>query len=81
MKVDVQLFARVRDLAGAPRVELEIPEYGKVSDLKAALEAQFPELSALIPNLLIAVDMNYANDQTPLESTSEVACFPPVSGG
>ena len=81
MKLDVQLFAKARDLAGAPQVELEIPDGGTVAEMKLALEAQFPELSPLLPNLLVAVDMNYANDQTQLHETNQIACFPPVSGG
>jgi molybdopterin synthase sulfur carrier subunit len=81
MKVDVQLFARARDLAGAPRVAIDVPESARVSDLKNALGTRFPDLSPLLPNLLIAVDMEYANDQTSLAPTSQVACFPPVSGG
>jgi molybdopterin converting factor subunit 1 len=81
MKVDVQLFARARDLAGAPRVELDVPDAARVSDLKRALGSKFPQLSAMLPSLLVAIDMEYANDQTSLNSESQVACFPPVSGG
>ncbi|MGE3313967.1 MAG: MoaD/ThiS family protein [Planctomycetaceae bacterium] len=81
MKVDVQLFARARDLAGAPQVEVDIPDPARVADLKVALRERFPGLSPLLPNLLVAVDMEYANDQTALAETSQIACFPPVSGG
>ena len=81
MKVNVQLFARARDLAGSGRNEIEIPEPGRVAELKQSLAAAFPPLAPLLPNLLVAVGNDYADDRTSLSPQSEVACFPPVSGG
>ncbi len=81
MKLEVKLFARARDLAGAPLVEVEVPETGCVGDLRAALATRFPALSPLAASLLIAVDNDYADDRRPLGRAADVACFPPVSGG
>ena len=81
MKVEVKLFARARDLAGAPQVTLELPDSGSVRDLRSALAADFPQLSPLVPNLLIAVNSEYVGDADLLAAGAEIACFPPVSGG
>jgi len=81
MKVEVKLFARARDLVGAPQVTLELPEPGSVRDLRSALAADFPQLSPLVPNLLIAVNSEYVSDSDSLADGAEIACFPPVSGG
>jgi molybdopterin converting factor subunit 1 len=81
VKVTVQLFARARDLAGSGRVEFEMPSAASVGDLKRSLAERFPQFSPLVPNLLIAVGTNYADDRTILNPDDEVACFPPVSGG
>ena len=81
MKLQVKLFARARDMAGSDRVEVDVPEQGQIRDLRSALAAQVPHLSGLVPTLLIAVGMDYADDATPLTAQSEIACFPPVSGG
>lgn len=81
MKITVQLFARARDLAGTGFVELDVPAQGCVSDLKRSLASRFPQVSPLLPNLLVAVGTDYADDLTPLAPGAEVACFPPVSGG
>ena len=81
MKVNVQLFARARDLAGTGRVELEVSAPARVADLKQSLADRFPQVSALLPNLLVAVGTDYADDRTLLSPDAEVACFPPVSGG
>lgn len=81
MKVAIKLFARARDLAGTSHVELELPEASPVAELKRALASQVPALAPLVPSLLVAIGTDYANDQTPLPSGADVACFPPVSGG
>lgn len=81
MKLSVKLFARARDLAGAGNVELDLPEPCRVAEMKQKLAARCPDLKPLLPNLLIAVGNDYAGDETTLQSNSEVACFPPVSGG
>lgn len=81
MTITVKLFARARDLAGAERVELELPDPGCVRDVKEGLATRFPHLSPLVPNLLIAVGNEYARDDASLTPGVDVACFPPVSGG
>jgi molybdopterin synthase sulfur carrier subunit len=81
MKVDVKLFAAARDVAGAETVSVEIPDSAHVADLRAALALKFPDMKSLIPNLLVAVGNEYADDQTTLDASKEIACFPPVSGG
>ena len=81
MKLSVKLFARARDLAGAGLVEIELPEPATVSDLRHALTATYPALGPIAPSLLVAVGTDYATDDAPVSPTSDVACFPPVSGG
>lgn len=81
MKLSVKLFARARDLAGSEQVEIDLPDPARVADLRAALGERFAELRPLVPSLLIAVGTEYADDNAPLSSNADVACFPPVSGG
>lgn len=81
MIVRVKLFAVAKDLIGNESLEVELPEVATVSQLRTALESQFPQLSTIISHLMIAVDAEYANDQTVLTENSEIACIPPVSGG
>ncbi|MCH7727059.1 MAG: molybdopterin converting factor subunit 1 [Planctomycetes bacterium] len=81
MIVRVKLFAVAKDLIGNESLEVELPEFATVSQLRTALESQFPQLSTIISHLMIAVDAEYANDQTVLTENSEIACIPPVSGG
>src|SRR5688572_14366739 len=63
MKVEVRLFARAKDLAGVDRVALELTNGAKVSDLRAALGKRVPALRSLLPNLLVAINNDFAGDQ------------------
>jgi molybdopterin converting factor small subunit len=58
-----------------------MPAAASVADLKRSLAERFPRFSPLVPNLLVAVGTDYADDLTILSPDDEVACFPPVSGG
>jgi molybdopterin converting factor subunit 1 len=82
MKIRVKLFAVARQLAGGDQVEVELPgEAARVADLRAALIAACPQLGDVARHLMIAVDTEYASDSTLINTNSEVAVIPPVSGG
>lgn len=81
MMIDVILFARARQLVGRDSAAVEVPEGGTVEELTAALIDLNPELKPLLPNLLVAVNNQFANNDTVVRNTDTVACFPPVSGG
>ena len=79
--LQVQFFARARQLVGASPVEIPWSKAATVATLKANLATLYPQLLPLIPKLLIAINNDYANDEALVHTGDEVACFPPVSGG
>ncbi len=81
MRLNVRLFARARDAAGSERITVDLPAGARVADLRAALAEQSPNLRPLAPCLLVAIGTDYADDAVELSPQSDVACFPPVSGG
>jgi sulfur-carrier protein len=81
MKLQVQLFARARDLAGASVVEVEVAEPASVGGLRAALGIAYPGLVPMLSRLHVAVNSEYAADGDRIPVGAEIACFPPVSGG
>jgi molybdopterin converting factor subunit 1 len=82
VNVNVRLFALARQRAGRAEVALELAEPATVAALKRALASNVPELAPLIPQLMIAIDADYAHDdQAPIPPGAEVAAIPPVSGG
>jgi molybdopterin converting factor subunit 1 len=76
MRVRVRLFAGLRERAGTPELELELPDGALVGD---ALE----RMAALTDgvHVVMAVNREYADAAAPLHSGDEVALIPPVSGG
>jgi molybdopterin converting factor subunit 1 len=76
VEVTVRLFAMLRERAGAPEVTLELPEGARVADALTELRT----LAEGIP-LVLAVNREYASEETPLDPGDELALIPPVSGG
>jgi MoaE-MoaD fusion protein len=76
MQVQIRVFAGLRERAGTDRLTLDLPDGALVAD---ALR----ELSWLIGGLrtVMAVNREYASEQTPLHADDELALIPPVSGG
>ncbi len=79
--LSIKLFAKARDLLGSPVIQIPWSEGQTVAILKQRLGELHPAILPLLPRLLVAVNNDYAADSTPVSSTDEVACFPPVSGG
>jgi sulfur-carrier protein len=81
MNINVKLFAFARDTYGDNAIELELPERADIGMLRKHLANRIPGLAHLMPQLMFAVNSDYASDRTPLSKGDEVACIPPVSGG
>jgi molybdopterin synthase catalytic subunit len=82
MLVQVRLFAMLRERAGRSSVELELSEGATAADALAAVgeEHGLEELIARMP-VVMAVNRQYAPDDSPLSEGDELALIPPVSGG
>jgi molybdopterin synthase catalytic subunit len=76
VKVQVRLFAALRERAGAGSVEVELPDGAAVGDVWSALS-----LGDEPPGLLFAVNRAFAERGVRLAAGDEVAVIPPVSGG
>lgn len=74
--VTVRLFAQLRERAGRPELELELPEGARVRDALAALG----DVAEGLP-VVMAVNREYAREDRELSATDELALVPPVSGG
>ncbi len=81
MKLRVKLFAVARQRVGRDEIDVEFPGSATVGQLRAALAEQFPPLADVLRHARIAVDSEYAGDESKLAPTSEIALIPPVSGG
>ena len=81
MTVRALLFARLRELAGAAAVELEIAAGGSVADAWRVLQARHPALPATGSGLRAARNQEFCDWSQELAAGDEVAFIPPVSGG
>ncbi len=75
MSIQVKFFASLRDKIGKSEVEL--------SSAKTTGEAwdQATENAPRPNNVLVAINLEYARFDDPVEDGDEVAFFPPVTGG
>jgi molybdopterin synthase catalytic subunit len=81
MRVQIELFASLREAAGASELVLEgLPAGATLGDARRELARRRPELSAL-RHARGVVGHDYADDATPLSDGARVAFLPPVSGG
>ena len=81
MNIEVQFFSRLRDLAGASKLDLDLPEGATVADLLALLYRQHPAMLPWDAHLLIAVGLDYAARDQTLHAGESVSIMPPVQGG
>ena len=74
MSIQVKFFASLRESLGQSETTVEqASTVTEVWDLATQ--------SATPPNLLVAVNLDYANMQSQVKDGDEVAFFPPVTGG
>lgn len=82
MRVDVRLFAALRERAGHDRVTIElIGATPTVAQLVEALAAAYPALASLLPACRVAIDHTFVRADQAVDPRSEIAIIPPVSGG
>lgn len=81
MRVQARFFAAYRELTGASRAEVDLPEGATVADLIDTLRGRGPSFGALPPRPAVAVNLEYAPPETGLRDGDEVAFIPPVAGG
>lgn len=79
MKCRLKTFGIAREILGGSDVLIEMSGHS-VADLRHYLANRYPALSGL-HSLFIAVNHAYADDQTQLRESDEIALIPPVSGG
>lgn len=81
MRVNIRLFARLRDLAGSGELVRDVPAPATVQTVWSALTTEMPELQVYAQTMSVAVNADYSKMSAAVNEGDEVAFLPPVSGG
>jgi molybdopterin converting factor subunit 1 len=81
MRVNVKLFAILRERAGASELVIHLRPGATVADAVDILTDKFPDLVSFLPRVAFAVNQSYVKRDAVLHEDDELALIPPVSGG
>lgn len=82
MKINVLVFAQLREHFGASRWQTEFPTSGTLQDLQQLMINACPQAESVILASRFAVNQQYIQGlEHSLQTGDEVALIPPVSGG
>lgn len=81
VELPVFLFAAVREAVGSDQVKIQTPLPTTAAALRKILAQLDPQLDRWLAVSRLAVDRRFVADEDPIESATEIAVIPPVSGG
>lgn len=81
MKVHVQLFSRLRDLAGESETDVEVTDGATVGDLLQKLYSKTPALLDWDKSILVASGVEFVERDYVLKHADQISVMPPVQGG
>ena len=81
MRLNVKLYATLRDRAKTNQVTVELEDSATIGMLRQELAADYPALASTLPRCLAAINQEFADDAATIRAGDQVAFFPPVSGG
>ena len=80
MKVNVRLFASLREIFKSPYLTVELPDDATVTELIQVIREDAPHLG-LGGRFHVTINKEFVDTDAPLHDGDEVAIFPPVGGG
>jgi molybdopterin converting factor subunit 1 len=81
MRIKVQFFSQLKEIAGRSELELGLSEGTTVAELLAEMYRRYPALQDWNGSLLIAVGVEFVARDYVLQPNDEIAIMPPVQGG
>jgi molybdopterin converting factor subunit 1 len=81
MRINVKLFAVLRERAGTGEILLDLPVGATAASAAAVLGEQTPAVGKFLGKVAYAVNRSYVPGSEPLCDGDELAIIPPVSGG
>jgi molybdopterin converting factor small subunit len=81
VKVQVQFFSRLKDVAGSSELELEMLPGSTIEDLLGKLYLQSPDLRGWDSTILVGCGLEFVSRNHVLQPDEQIAIMPPVQGG
>ena len=81
MEVHVLFFAAYRELVGLRETVMEFPDGTRLQDVLVRVIEAHPRLRPHRDSMILAVNEEFAEPETPLHPGDEIALLPPLSGG
>jgi MoaD family protein len=81
MKVRVQFYSHLRDLAGTSNIEVDVADGAAVSDVLERLYDRFPVLRSHDKTILVGAGVEFVDRDYKLKADDEISVMPPVQGG
>jgi molybdopterin converting factor subunit 1 len=77
----VVFFSQLRDLAGAPELDVDLAQGTTVAQLLEQLYQKFPALRAHDKTILVGAGVEFVDRNYVIKPGDEIAIMPPVQGG
>jgi molybdopterin converting factor subunit 1 len=81
MRVTVQVFARLRELAGRSEWQCEVAPGATIGDVWTKSAGVYPALADFSRSVSCARNEDFARMNAPVHDGDVIAFLPPVSGG
>lgn len=81
MKIRVQFYSQLRDLAGRQTLDVDLDQGSTVSDLLNQLYQEMPSLRVHDKTILIGAGVEFVDRRYKIKPADEIAIMPPVQGG
>jgi len=81
MKVRAEFYSRLKEIIGAPALDISLPENATVNDLFEQLKENYPQLRDFEKSMLFGVGVEFVDRNHVLNDGDVIAIMPPVQGG
>jgi len=81
MKVHVELYSQLRDLAGAAELNIDLSANATVADLLEKVYKKAPKLRSRDKSILVGAGVEFVDRNYKLKAGDEISIMPPVQGG
>jgi molybdopterin converting factor subunit 1 len=81
LRIKVRYFASIRERTGVSAEEIELQEGATAENVIAEAKRLHPNIDTQNGAVFVSVNGEFVDPSRRLESSDDVALFPPVSGG